>query len=59
VGLTALTGTEFRRALGLRSTNFEMAFSGRTVIFKTIGYGHGVGMSQTDAELKIPAGVAV
>lgn len=50
VGLTALTGTEFRRALGLRSTNFEMEFSGKTVIFKTIGYGHGVGMSQTGAD---------
>ena len=50
VGLTALTGTEFRRALGLRSTNFEMTFSGKMVIFKTIGYGHGVGMSQTGAD---------
>ena len=50
VGLTALTGTEFRRALGLRSTNFEMEFSGKTVIFRTIGYGHGVGMSQTGAD---------
>ena len=38
-----LTGMEFRRALGLRSTNFEMAFSGKTVIFKMIGYGHGGG----------------
>ena len=50
VGLTALTGTEFRRALGLRSTNFEMEFSGKTVIFRTVGYGHGVGMSQTGAD---------
>ena len=40
----------FRRALGLRSTNFEMESSGKTVFFKTIGYGHGVGMSQTGAD---------
>ena len=46
----ALTGMEFRRALGLRSMNFEMEFSGKTVFFKTIGYGHGVGMSQTGAD---------
>ena len=46
----ALTGMEFRRALGLRSMNFEMEFSGKTVIFRTIGYGHGVGMSQSGAD---------
>ena len=27
-----------------------MEFSGKTVIFRTIGYGHGVGMSQTGAD---------
>ena len=41
---------EFRWALGLRSANFEMEFSGKTVFFKTIGYVHGEGMSQTGAD---------
>ena len=59
MGLTALTGTEFRRALGLRSTNFEMEFSGKTVIFRTIGYGHGVGMSQAAAITLAEGGMTV
>ena len=38
-----LTGMEFLRALGLLSTNVEMAFSGKTVIVRTVGEGHGGG----------------
>ena len=50
VGLTAMTGTAFRRALSLRSANFTMSFAEDSVRFSTVGYGHGVGMSQTGAD---------
>ena len=43
------SGDEFRRALGLRSTDFTFSIVGDFIKFKTIGYGHGVGMSQYGA----------
>ena len=49
-GLGALTGTEVRHALKLRSAMFDMTFSGESVTFSVRGYGHGVGMSQTGAD---------
>ncbi|MFN7250353.1 MAG: stage II sporulation protein D [Anaerobacillus sp.] len=43
------TGDEFRKLLGLRSTDFSFNIDGDTIKFSTIGYGHGVGMSQYGA----------
>lgn len=45
-------GREIRELLGLRSTDFDIAFdvSNGIVLVKTLGYGHGVGMSQYGAE---------
>lgn len=43
-------GTQIRSAFGLRSANFEVEISGDNVLFKTKGYGHGVGMSQYGAD---------
>ena len=42
-------GTDFRNLLGLRSADFEIEKNDTGVIFKTKGYGHGVGMSQYGA----------
>lgn len=56
VGLTAMTGTAFRRALSLKSANFSMAFGEDSIRFFTLGYGHGVGMSQTGADAMARAG---
>lgn len=42
-------GTEFRKLLNLRSTDFEIRKSGDNYLIKTRGYGHGVGMSQYGA----------
>ena len=42
-------GTTFRNKLGLRSTDVEITKTNEGVIFKTKGYGHGVGMSQYGA----------
>ena len=36
--------------LGLKSTNFAVTIDGENIIFSVIGYGHGVGMSQTGAD---------
>lgn len=49
VGQTLVSGTEFRKALDLRSTQVTWEVAGDTVIFRTRGYGHGVGMSQVGA----------
>lgn len=43
------TGIEIRKLLNLRSTDFTIIKQNDNYIFKTKGYGHGVGMSQYGA----------
>ncbi|MDQ0160614.1 stage II sporulation protein D [Alkalibacillus salilacus] len=43
------SGREVREQLGLRSNDFEVETTAEHIIFKTNGYGHGVGMSQYGA----------
>ncbi len=45
-------GREVREQLNLRSTDFDIAFdlTNNLVLIDTVGYGHGVGMSQYGAE---------
>ena len=56
VGNATLTGREVREIFGLNSTNFTFDFSGSSVTIHTIGYGHGVGMSQYGANAMAKAG---
>lgn len=51
VGITAIKGTELRTALELRSANFTVEYDKdeKSYIFTTLGYGHGIGMSQFGA----------
>ncbi len=42
-------GTDIRKALDLRSTDFEIELTENDIIITTKGYGHGVGMSQYGA----------
>ena len=49
VGDVTLTGRQFRQALSLMSANFNLSFSDKNVTVSTMGYGHGVGMSQYGA----------
>lgn len=42
-------GTDVRKKLGLRSTDFNITISNDNVVISTYGYGHGVGMSQYGA----------
>jgi stage II sporulation protein D len=50
IGNTEIAGTKARSLLGLKSTNFSFSIDGDNVIFSVVGYGHGVGMSQTGAD---------
>lgn len=56
VGSQALTGPEVRQKLGLRSARFSVERRGENTVFTTLGYGHGVGMSQQGANLMAKAG---
>ena len=49
IGNHNLSGVEARSIFGLKSANFKVEV-GDTIKFKVIGYGHGVGMSQTGAD---------
>lgn len=49
VGGVNITGRQLRLMFGLRSTNFTVTASADGVDFATVGYGHGVGMSQYGA----------
>ena len=44
-----IKATELRRLLGIRSTNFRIEETVDNITFYTVGYGHGVGMSQYGA----------
>lgn len=49
LGDTVVSGRDFRKALGLASTNFKIDIDRDSVTVKTMGFGHGVGMSQRGA----------
>ncbi|PAB58284.1 stage II sporulation protein D [Anaeromicrobium sediminis] len=49
IGNKIIRGRDVRSALGLRSANFSIRYGGGDIIFNTVGYGHGVGMSQWGA----------
>ena len=50
IGNLELSGVEVRTIFGLRSANFKVTISDDEIKFEVIGYGHGVGMSQTGAD---------
>lgn len=50
IGNLELAGTEIRNIFGLKSAKFEILVEGENVKFNVLGYGHGVGMSQTGAD---------
>lgn len=50
IGNTTIQGTDFRRIFALKSTNFSVQKEGSDSLkIATLGYGHGVGMSQWGA----------
>ena len=52
----SFSAAEFAEKLGLRSTAFEVAVSGKTITITTRGFGHRVGMSQYGAQAMAKAG---
>jgi len=46
---TSYTGREIREKLGLASSDFDVSKEGDVYTFETVGFGHGVGMSQYGA----------
>ena len=50
IGNLNLSGTEIRTIFGLKSSKFQIDIKGENIKFNVIGYGHGVGMSQTGAD---------
>ena len=50
IGNLNLSGVEIRTIFGLKSAKFEISIEGDNIKFNVIGYGHGVGMSQTGAD---------
>lgn len=49
-GNIEVSGVEARTILGLKSANFNFKIEGDNIKFSVLGYGHGVGMSQTGAD---------
>lgn len=58
VGNKSLAGTEVRSLLSLKSTNFDLEIDteNKKIKFNVIGYGHGIGMSQTGADAMAKSG---
>lgn len=50
LGGVTVEGTAVRELFGLRSTNFTITTTADSLTFHTIGYGHGVGLSQYGAK---------
>jgi len=50
IGNIEMAGTEARSFFGLKSTNFDISVDTDNVTFTVIGYGHGVGLSQTGSD---------
>ena len=59
VGDTTISGSAFRQAFGLNSTDFDLSYQGGNVHIRTLGYGHGVGMSQVGANAMAQKGAGV
>jgi stage II sporulation protein D len=49
IGTQSFTGREMREVFSLNSANFTIDQSSDNITFHTVGFGHGVGMSQTGA----------
>ena len=50
IGNLSFSGVEVRTLFKLKSANFKVTIQEKNIKFEVIGYGHGVGMSQTGAD---------
>ena len=51
IGDSSVSGINFRKFFSLPSTNFSIKVENGKIIITTLGYGHGVGMSQCGAQV--------
>jgi len=56
IGEELVNGRDFRSLFNLNSTNFKINLIGDQIQIETIGYGHGVGMSQWGAQAMAKSG---
>ncbi len=56
-GNTSISGVEARTIFGLKSAKFNIEI-GESVTFNVVGYGHGVGLSQTGADSMAKTGAS-
>jgi len=49
LGNASVDGVSFRKLFSIKSTDFSFVFINNSVVISTLGYGHGVGMSQRGA----------
>ena len=56
IGNKEFSGVEIRTLIGLKSANFNIEIKGDNIYSSVVGYGHGVGMSQTGADSMAKAG---
>ena len=56
IGNIELSGVNVRNIFGLKSANFTLEIDEENIKFSVIGYGHGVGMSQTGADSMAKSG---
>lgn len=50
IGNLEISGVEARTIFGLKSAKFTVKIENEKLTFDVLGYGHGVGMSQTGAD---------
>lgn len=55
IGNISISGVEARTIFGLKSAKFNVEI-GENIIFNVVGYGHGVGLSQTGADAMAKTG---
>lgn len=58
LGGVSVTGSAVRSLFGLNSTNFTLTTTNDTITFHTVGYGHGVGLSQYGAKYMAEQGAS-
>ena len=59
IGNKNISGVEARKIFELRSSNFSVSVIDDKIKFEVIGYGHGVGLSQTGSDSLAKQGYSV
>ena len=57
IGNIEFSGVDVRKIFGLKSANFEVQYLDDKILFSVLGYGHGVGLSQTGSDALAKNGI--